>query len=99
MYSLIQKESVNSLELDCQEKQLMYPFSSLGPGAYFTFRSTPRGSFQIWVEIESFELETIILSVIILRNRLLDGSLSLSSQGFHSRRKSFFIKVSQKKNS
>lgn len=76
----------------------MNPFSSLAPGAYFTFRSTPRASFQIWVEIESFELETIKLSVI-LRNRLLHGSLSLSSQGFNSHRKSFFIKVSQKKSS
>jgi len=62
----------------------MNPFSSLAPGAYFVFRFTPRPSFQIWVEIESFELDTIILSVIILSNRLLSGSLSLTSEGFHS---------------
>lgn len=39
----------------------MNPFSSLAAGGYFIFRFTPRASIQIWVEIESFELDTITL--------------------------------------
>lgn len=74
----------------------MKPFSRLAPGVYFVFRFTPRASFQIWVETESFELETITLCYYS-KQSITWGLIIIIFTGISFTQKILLHQVSQKR--